>query len=440
MRKPIIAIDGPVGAGKSSTARKVAEELGFIYIDTGAMYRAVTLNALEKGIDPSDESCVKSVLIDIKVELKLIGGSQRTFINGSDVSERIRDLDVTRAVSAVSAMKAVRDKMTSLQREFGTKGGIVMEGRDIGTVVFPDAEVKIYLDASIEVRAKRRYKELIEKGVEIEIEKLEDEIRERDRLNSERAIAPLKKAADAEYIDTSGMTFNEQVSAVVTFTRKKITPEKKETKGVPPRIFYLILQKILIFLFKILYRCEWHGVENVPMEGGVIIAPNHASVLDPPIVGCVVPRMIKYLAKEELFRVPGVKDILNYSYSIPIDRGGYTKGTMKKIIEGLRDGWGLMFFPEGTRTRTGKIGEPKKGAGMVAVMADVPVVPCWIDGTYKAIPFISKVRVYFLPPFNPRDINADGKKEKYLLVSEKILCDIINLSITHNGRAKKGQI
>ncbi len=219
-RKLIIAIDGPVGSGKSTTARKVAHELGFIYVDTGAMYRAVTLDVLNHGLNPEDEESVRGIVSKSQVELILNNdGSQRTILNGNDVTDRIRDLDVTRAVSAVSAMKSVRGKMTDIQRKIGLKGGIVMEGRDIGTVVFPDAEFKIYIDASIEVRAQRRYKELLAKGIQIEIDDLTSEIKERDRLNIERAIAPLKKAEDAINIDTSDMTFDEQVFAIISIVR-----------------------------------------------------------------------------------------------------------------------------------------------------------------------------------------------------------------------------
>ncbi|MFC1542071.1 (d)CMP kinase, partial [Candidatus Latescibacterota bacterium] len=146
-------------------------------------------------------------------------GGQRTILNGIDVSSRIRDRDVTQAVSAVSAMKSVRRKMTELQREIGKKGGVVMEGRDIGTVVFPDAEFKIFIEASIDIRAERRFKELAKNGVYIDINDLKRQIRERDRLNTERELAPLKKADDAIYIDNSDMTFDEQVSKIISIVR-----------------------------------------------------------------------------------------------------------------------------------------------------------------------------------------------------------------------------
>jgi len=218
-RKPIVAIDGPVGSGKSTTARKVAEILHFIYVDTGAMYRACTLDVFNHGVDPNDEAGVQTIMASSKVELVLRDSNQRTILNGVDVTDSIRSRDVTNAVSAVSAMKYVRDKMTEMQHEIGRNGGIVMEGRDIGTIVFPDAEFKIYMDASLEVRAERRYRELAEKGIQVDYMVLLDEIKERDRLNSERALAPLRKADDAIFIDTSSMTFDEQVSAIVSIVR-----------------------------------------------------------------------------------------------------------------------------------------------------------------------------------------------------------------------------
>ena len=219
-RKPIIAIDGPVGSGKSTTARKVAYELGFIYVDTGAMYRAITLDVLEHGANPEDEEEVSKIVEQSQVELlSSKEGRQRTLLNGIDVTDRIRERDVTNTVSAVSAMKSVRDKMTYMQRVIGKNGGIVMEGRDIGTIVFPDAKFKFYIDASLEVRAQRRYKELAEKNIMVDINNLIREIKERDRLNTERSLAPLRKAEDAIYINTSDMTFDEQVSRIVSIIR-----------------------------------------------------------------------------------------------------------------------------------------------------------------------------------------------------------------------------
>lgn len=219
VRKPIVAIDGPVGAGKSTTAQQVARELGFLFVDTGAMYRAVTLDVIMHGVDTNDEEEVRKVVEHSMVELQATESGQRTFLNEVDVTDRIRNRDVTAAVSAVSAHRAVRERMTEFQRRTGRAGGVVMEGRDIGTVVFPDAEFKIYLDASIETRAERRYEELVSKGIRTSPRELIEEIRERDRANTERALAPLRKAPDAVLIDTTDMTFEEQVATIVSLVR-----------------------------------------------------------------------------------------------------------------------------------------------------------------------------------------------------------------------------
>ena len=325
-------------------------------------------------------------------------------------------------------MKCGRDKMTESQREIGQEGGIVMEGRDIGTVVFPDAEFKIYLDAAVGIRADRRHKELAEKGIQIPLEDLVEEIRERDKANTERAIAPLRKAEEAIYIDTSEMTFDEQVNVIASIVRGEETSSKPiKTQGIPGGWVFRAIRFFVYVLFRIFFRISYEGIENIPMKGGVMIASNHASLLDPPAIGARIPRKISYLAKIELFSVPVTKQLLKLTCSIPINRQGYSKGTLKQVINHLKDGWGLIVFPEGTRTRTGEFGKPKRGVGMIAVKAGVPIVPCWIEGTYKAKPFISKITVHFLPPFLPKEITGAEKKDNYLLVSDKIMYDINKL-------------
>ena len=284
--------------GKAPLREKLPPSLVCFMLIQGAMYRAVTVDVLNRGIDPQNEDKVSAILDNINVELALQDGVQKTVLNGADVTERIRDLDVTRAVSAVSAMKAVRDRMTAMQRTLGRNGGVVMEGRDIGTVVFPDAEFKIYLDASIEVRAERRYKELVAKGVDIKLDDLIEEIRERDRLNSERAIAPLKKADDAIHIDTSGMTFDEQVNEIVKIVKADTSQKKVPAKGIPVRGLYHFIQSVMLFYYRIFFRYEVYGIENVPMEGPVLIAPNHAAFHDPPLIASILKRELHFMAKK----------------------------------------------------------------------------------------------------------------------------------------------
>jgi len=216
-KRIIIAIDGPAASGKSTTARKVAQRLGYTYIDTGAMYRSVTLKVLQQGllevVRRSPEN-VSDVLKDIAISFD----GDRVFLNGSDVTAEIRDNQVSRAVSFISSLKPVRDRLREMQQELGRQRAVVMDGRDIGTVVFPDAELKIFLVADSRERAKRRYAELIAKSPDgaglPDIDVLEDEIKKRDREDAEREHAPLKKHVDAHEIDTSDLTIDRQVDVV----------------------------------------------------------------------------------------------------------------------------------------------------------------------------------------------------------------------------------
>jgi cytidylate kinase len=218
-RKLVIAIDGPAASGKSTTARLVAEELGYVHVDTGAMYRAVTLKVLRAGIDPADGAEIERLLTATRVVLRREGPDTRVLLDGEDVSVPIRTPEVTRAVSMVSSHGAVRRAMVREQRRMGSEGGIVLEGRDIGTVVFPDADLKFFMVAGIEARARRRGEELRRQGISPDMKSLAEEIRERDRLDSTREESPLKKANDAIEIDTSEMTIEQQVRAVLDRVR-----------------------------------------------------------------------------------------------------------------------------------------------------------------------------------------------------------------------------
>ncbi len=216
-KRIIIAIDGPAASGKSTTARRVAQQLGYIYIDTGAMYRSVTLKALRQGLLDDLRRSPESVS-DLIKDIAIRFDGDRVFLNGSDVSSEIRDNRVSREVSFISSLKPVRDRLREMQQELGRERGVVMDGRDIGTVVFPDAELKIFLVAEPRERAKRRYAELIAKcpdGGELpDLDELEDEIRKRDREDAEREHAPLKKHVEAHEIDTSDLTIERQVDIV----------------------------------------------------------------------------------------------------------------------------------------------------------------------------------------------------------------------------------
>ena len=210
-----IAIDGPAGAGKSTIARKAAAELGFIYVDTGAMYRAMALYFIRKGIGRDDEKAIEEACGDMDISLRHQDGVQQVLLNGEDVSGLIRTEEVSRMTSAVSVYGPVRAKLLELQRELAGSENVIMDGRDIGTCVLPRAQTKIYLTASTRVRALRRFRELEEKGQMCNLEEIEHDITERDYRDMHRDIAPLKQADDAVLIDSSDMTIDQVVGAIV---------------------------------------------------------------------------------------------------------------------------------------------------------------------------------------------------------------------------------
>ena len=218
-----VAIDGPAGAGKSTISRAAAKEMGYIYIDTGALYRTVGLNAMRKGADVNEpESVVATLTDDLKVELRFIDGEQRMFLNDEDVSDKIRTPEASSAASKVSAVPEVRKYLFDLQKNLAKNNNCIMDGRDIGTVVLPDAKVKIFLTASPEARAKRRYDELTEKGMDVKYEDVLADMIKRDYDDSHRAIAPLKQADDAVLADTSGNTLEESIALIIKIIKDNI--------------------------------------------------------------------------------------------------------------------------------------------------------------------------------------------------------------------------
>lgn len=217
-----IAIDGPAGAGKSTVARTAAERLGYIYVDTGALYRTVGLYSIRKGLDTKDVDSVKNTLKDIDIKLAFEGGEQKVYLNGEDVSKDIRTPEASMGASNVSAIPAVREFLFDLQKNIAKENDCLMDGRDIGTVVLPNADVKIFLTASPEVRAKRRYDELIKKGSDVEFDDVLEDLKKRDYQDSHRKIAPLKVADDAEVIDTGSYDFGQSVAAVLGVVKNKL--------------------------------------------------------------------------------------------------------------------------------------------------------------------------------------------------------------------------
>ena len=221
MRFMNVAIDGPAGAGKSTIAKACAKELGYIYVDTGAMYRGIALYMVDHKIRPTDIEAVKQALLDVNVTRRYEDGKQLLIVNGQDVSDRIRTPEVSAAASLFSAIPEVRKALLDLQHDIAEKNNVLMDGRDIGTVILPQAQVKIYLDASPEIRGKRRYDELVLKGESVVLEDIIEDVKQRDYQDMHRETSPLKKADDAIVVDSSYMTIEEVQNKIVSLVREK---------------------------------------------------------------------------------------------------------------------------------------------------------------------------------------------------------------------------
>lgn len=226
MKSIAIAIDGPAGAGKSTIARALAAKMGYIYVDTGALYRAVGYAVSARGEDWHDEAAVVASLPHIEVALRHVDGQQRVFVNGEDVSDRIRTPEMSMAASAVSALPPVREFLFHLQQDIAAKNNVIMDGRDIGTVVLPHADVKIFLSASAEARAERRRLELLEKGQDVTFDEVLADMKKRDYDDSHRAIAPLRQAEDAVAVDTTKLTLEESIAYMAEVIKTKLKEKR----------------------------------------------------------------------------------------------------------------------------------------------------------------------------------------------------------------------
>lgn len=421
-----IAIDGHSGSGKSTLARQLAQRLGFTYVDTGALYRAVTLKILTVLGKEFTGKQLERLLENTKVSIEQGDNGNRIILDGNDVTDTIREPQVSDFVSAVASKPAVRKHLIDIQRDNARGKNVILEGRDIGTVVLPKATFKFFITASIDARAQRRLEELLEKGISISFEEVKKNLIERDDQDSTRKTSPLKKAADAITIDSSNMTAEEKLNLVAHYITNTLQNREKK--------IYNLYKTAIRVIAKILFRLEfiYEDYDSARLFSGMVTS-NHCSNLDPPLVGNALPYPLYFLAKEELCnRTESLPNRLffNHVNMIGIDRDNPKPKSIRQVLNALKAGHSVLIFPEGTRSDDGEIKEAKTGPGMLAYRAHVPILPMYISGSFDALPrhrkWIkpSKITVYVGKPYSPDYESLDriaDKKARYQKLSSLML-------------------
>lgn len=417
-----IAIDGPGGAGKSSLAKAVAKKLEIIYVDTGALYRTVGYYMLNHGINPTDAPAVASALGNFTLELTYVNGEQVILLDGANVKDAIRTPEMSMAASNVSAIKEVREFLLNTQRDIAKRNSVIMDGRDIGTVILPDAEVKIFLTASPEARARRRYEELLAKGKEVSYEQVYTEMVERDKNDSTRDIAPCVPADDAIMLDNSDMNAEQTVDAVIRIIKRA----KKKRKS-----FYMKAHKVLAPLIRFFSGIKVHGKENIPKEGGYMLCSNHIAVRDVLLIGATCPRQIKFVAKKELFAIPILRSIMKAFGAVKLDRGGTDVGALRKSVELIEQGDIVSIFPQGHRYPAADPSTTpiKNGAGMVSYRSGCDVIPVFIKTKGNKYGIFKRTEIFYGKPIKNSALGfKNGGSDEY-----KIATDIVFDTILHLG-------
>ncbi|WP_411826558.1 (d)CMP kinase [Luteolibacter sp. AS25] len=378
-----IAIDGPAASGKSTLAKTLSKRLGLVMVNSGAMYRAVTWKILLEKIDPKDTKKVVSALEKMNIECGSKDSLSTIRIDGEDPEGNLRSKEVNENVSVVSAIPEVRSKLVHLQRNYLKHTHVVMEGRDIGSVVFPDTPFKIYIDADPSVRSERR-------SDDGEV----DSVEARDKADSSRKTAPLKVADGAEFLDTSSLSVDGVADAAVEILRKQGFPIfsqvpaqllEEDPNSKPMRWIYWLGWMSFGAAYRTLFGLDVVGKENLIRTGPVLVASNHQSFLDPPLIGNLYKTEMVFFARKTLFK-GAAKWVYPQWNAIPVDQERPDMSSMKTVIRKLKEGWRVLVFPEGARTLDGEIGPAASGVGLIAAKAGVPIQPVRIYGADDALP------------------------------------------------------
>ncbi len=410
----IIVIDGPAGTGKSTVAKGVAKKLGFTFFETGAMYRSFAWLILKENIDPNNKQAVIAKLPDFAFEIK---EEKKYFVCGVDVTEAIRQPQISTIASQIAVYPEVRSEMVQIQRKLAKGCNAVFEGRDMGTVVFPKADVKVFLTAKPEIRAERRYKELQEKFPEknIELEQILKETKERDETDSTRAVSPLKQASDAHLIDTSDLSADDVITQIL-----KLVPYPKK------KLFYAFVYWFARSFFKLFFRLKIYGIENLRVGGG-ILAANHSSNFDPPVLSISCPEEVHFLAKESLFHIFILGWIIRRLNSHPVARSSSDITTFRELVRLVREGKKVIVFPEGGRSKDGELRPIQRGLSFIVQKGGCPIFPAYIQGTFEAWPtdkklpkLFGKISVTFGKPIEWSEFEHLDRKEAERLLNQRV--------------------
>lgn len=403
-RPPTVALDGPGSSGKSSVGAAAARALGLRFVDTGLFYRALTAAALRRGIPPDDVGALVALVDEIALAPDADGVLSRVLLAGEDITDAVREAAVDEAVSGYARIPEVRAALLPRQRALAADGGIVVAGRDIGTIVLPDADVKLYLDASVEERAARRAAERDLAPDSPEAAEILAQLRRRDATDSSREVAPLVAATDARHLRTDGNAFEDTVAIAVAAITEATAPPgaaaaprapepvRRERQGSDPGVdndLSLLVRMVAIVSrigSRLFARVRVEGLDRIPRRGAVILAANHISNADPVLLGAwITPalrhRRIHWLGKRELFDWPIFGWLARNGGVHPVDRSTADVEAYRLASRILESGWVLLVFPEGTRSPTGTLQEAKDGVATLALRTGAAVVPIGVNNT-----------------------------------------------------------
>ena len=433
----IITIDGPAGTGKSTVAKMLADRLKYEFLNTGAFYRAFAVH-VKNSIDDSnvDEKQLTKLLASFSLEIVDDGMIKRYLLSKLDITESMNSSEISQLSSKISVYPKVRKAIVSLQREYASQKNIVAEGRDLGTVVFPKAQIKFFLTADAEIRAKRRFLELEEcltSGQNKEsFEKILSEIVERDKRDSTRALSPLSCPEGAIIIDTTDLTADQVYHAMYQVVESHIS-KKKRFRNFLKSLFYKTVIHGFRFIFSVFYRLKVYGLENLQEYGG-IIASNHVSFLDPPLLACSSRVQVHFLARESLFKIPILKNLIKLLSAHPIKGGVGDLGVIKIVQKLIGQKQKIIVFPEGTRSKDGKLQPLKKGVANIIVRTGSTVYPAYIHGAYeiwkkgKLLPnLFGRVTIVFGKPIHSSKYALLDKKEAQEKITQELYSSLKNL-------------